>query len=110
MRAIWETYAGWFHHRSTTELYAVPPAAIAADVVAVAGADALLAAARTHLDAGRPVEALHLTDLVLTVEPRPPGGPGAGGRGLPGRCWTPASNFWEAAWLRRSIETARGGQ
>ena len=33
VRAIWETYAGWFHHRSTTELYAVPPAAVATDVV-----------------------------------------------------------------------------
>ena len=26
VRAIWETYAGWFHHRSTTELYEVPAA------------------------------------------------------------------------------------
>ena len=24
VRAIWENYAGWFHHRSTTELYGVP--------------------------------------------------------------------------------------
>ena len=41
VRAIWENYAGWFHHRSTTELYDVPPAAIAPDLVAAAGADAL---------------------------------------------------------------------
>ena len=25
VRAIWENYAGWFHHRSTTELYAPRP-------------------------------------------------------------------------------------
>ena len=34
VRAIWENYAGWFHHRSTTELYDVPPTAVAADLVA----------------------------------------------------------------------------
>jgi alkyl sulfatase BDS1-like metallo-beta-lactamase superfamily hydrolase len=103
VRAIWENYAGWFHHRSTTELYAAPAAAVAADVVAAAGADALLAAARAHLDAGRPVEALHLTDLVLAVTPND-----AAARALAAdasRVLLDASvNFWEAAWLRRSIE------
>ena len=39
VRAIWENYAGWFHHRSTTELYDVPAAAIAPDVVAAAGVE-----------------------------------------------------------------------
>ena len=49
VRAIWENYAGWFHHRSTTELYGVPAAAVASDLVAVAGAGALAAAARERL-------------------------------------------------------------
>jgi len=65
VRAIWEEYAGWFHYRSTTELYAVPERAVHADVVALAGADALVGRAREHVQAGRPVEALHLTDMVL---------------------------------------------
>ena len=69
MRAIWENYAGWFHHRSTTELYDVPPAAVAADLVAAAGAEALVDAARARLDAGEPVAALHLTDIVLAADP-----------------------------------------
>jgi alkyl sulfatase BDS1-like metallo-beta-lactamase superfamily hydrolase len=103
VRAIWESYAGWFHHRSTTELYAVPPAAVAGDVVAAAGTAALLAAARTHLDAGRPVEALHLTDLVLTVTPNDPAASALAADAS--RVLLDASvNFWEAAWLRRSIE------
>ncbi|MFM9013239.1 MAG: MBL fold metallo-hydrolase, partial [Gemmatimonadota bacterium] len=54
VRAIWEHYAGWFHHRSTTELYGVPAAAVAPDIVRAAGADALAAAAADHLAAGRP--------------------------------------------------------
>lgn len=33
VRAIWENDAGWFHHRSTTELYAVPQDAIHEDLV-----------------------------------------------------------------------------
>ena len=69
VRAIWEMYAGWFQHRSTTELYGVAPHSIAGDVVHAAGADALVEAARAHTALGRPVQALHLTDLVLAAEP-----------------------------------------
>lgn len=102
VRAIWETYAGWFHHRSTTELYAVAPSAVSADIVAAAGADALVAASRAHLDAGRPVEALHLTDVVLGAAPEDRGARAVAAEAcavlLDG-----ADNFWEAAWLRRAI-------
>ena len=94
VRAIWEMYAGWFHHRSTTELYSVAPAPIAADVVAAAGADALAEAARAHLAAGRPVQALHLTDLVLAVDPANRGrarSPSTRTR----HCLADTENFWE---------------
>jgi len=103
VRAIWENYAGWFHHRSTTELFGVPPVAVAPDIVTAAGADALLAAARTHLDAGRPVEALHLTDLVLAAEPDLQAARALAAAAT--RTLLAAStNFWETAWLRRSID------
>ncbi len=102
VRAIWENYAGWFHHRSTTELYGVPPSSIAPEVVAAAGADALAAAAQARLAAGEPVAALHLTDLVLAVEP------GHAGARLVASEATRAllddtTNFWESAWLRRAL-------
>ena len=102
VRAIWEMYAGWFHHRATTELYHVPPAAIAGDLVAAAGADQLAQTARAHLDAGRPLEALQLTELVLSVD-------AANG---PARTVAveaheqlleTAENYWERAWLTKSI-------
>jgi alkyl sulfatase BDS1-like metallo-beta-lactamase superfamily hydrolase len=102
VRAIWELYAGWFHHRSTTELYPVAPTAVAADLVAAAGADALVAAARRHLGAGEPLEAVHLTDIVLGVEPD-----NAAARAVAAdahhHLLTRAENFWEAAWLRHTI-------
>jgi alkyl sulfatase BDS1-like metallo-beta-lactamase superfamily hydrolase len=69
VRAIWEEYAGWFHFQSTTELYPVPARAVHRDVVELAGADALVGRAREHARAGRAVEALHLTDMVLSGEP-----------------------------------------
>ena len=103
VRAIWENYAGWFHHRSTTELYGVAPLAVAPDLVAAAGVDPLVAAAQAHLDGGRPVEALQLTDVVLAVDRRH-----AGARAVAlaahEALLADTSNFWESAWLRRSIE------
>jgi glyoxylase-like metal-dependent hydrolase (beta-lactamase superfamily II) len=108
VRAIWELYAGWFHHRSTTELYAVPPDAVAADLVAAAGEEALVAAARGHLADGRPVEALHLTDVVLAARPGHPGAVDvavAAHEALLEDC----DNFWERAWLRRAIDKLGGG-
>lgn len=107
VRAIWEHYAGWFHHRSTTELYAVPATSVAPDVVRAAGADTLVAAAADHVAAGRPVEAIHLTDLVLAAVPDH-----ADARRIAidahGALLEDSRNFWEAAWLRRSI-TKLGG-
>ncbi len=53
VRAIWENYAGWFHHRSTTELYDVPLSSVATDILGAAGATALTDAARSRLGRGR---------------------------------------------------------
>jgi alkyl sulfatase BDS1-like metallo-beta-lactamase superfamily hydrolase len=103
VRAIWENYAGWFHHRSTTELYDVCSAAVAPDLVAAAGGDALAAAARVRLDAGELVAALHLTDIVLAVEPDH--GEARRTAAAATRDLLDAStNFWERAWLRRSLD------
>lgn len=106
VRAIWEMYAGWFQHRSTTELYGVAPDSIAADVVAAAGAEALVDAARAQVAAGRPVQALHLTDLVLKAEPDHPAGRAVAADAhealLAG-----TDNFWKKAWLTKSISELR---
>jgi alkyl sulfatase BDS1-like metallo-beta-lactamase superfamily hydrolase len=102
VRAIWENYAGWFHHRSTTELYGVAPSTVAPDVVAAAGADALVEAARSRLDDGEPVAALHLTDMVLAVEPAHAGARSVAS-GATQALLDESSNFWESAWLRRAL-------
>ena len=107
VRAIWENYSGWFHHRSTTELYDLPPAAVAPDLVAAAGADALIAAARARLDAGEAVAALHLTDIILAAEPGHADG-SAVAADATRALLDDSANFWERAWLHRSLEQLEG--
>jgi alkyl sulfatase BDS1-like metallo-beta-lactamase superfamily hydrolase len=109
VRAIWEMYTGWFQHRSTTELYGVAPLSIAVDVVNAAGPDALVAAARRHVADGRPVEALHLTDLVLAAEP---GYPAARAVAVEAHeaLLGDTENFWVKAWLNNSINELRAAE
>jgi glyoxylase-like metal-dependent hydrolase (beta-lactamase superfamily II) len=102
VRAIYEQYTGWFHHRSTTELYGVPPTAVARDLVSAAGIDALVTAARGRLDRGEPVAALYLTDIVLDVE-RAHRGAIDVAIAAHDLLLHESTNFWESAWLRRSL-------
>lgn len=106
-RAIWENYVGWFHHRSSTELYDVPVSAVAPDIVAAAGVDALTQAAATRVADGEHLEAIHLIELILTSEP---GSERARAIGVEAHEQLAArsSNFWERAWLRRAAEQLRG--
>jgi glyoxylase-like metal-dependent hydrolase (beta-lactamase superfamily II) len=70
IRAIWEEHVGWFRYESTTELYDVPPSSVWSDVVDLAGGTATLTErADAHAAAGRPLHALHLTDIVLAHAP-----------------------------------------
>jgi alkyl sulfatase BDS1-like metallo-beta-lactamase superfamily hydrolase len=105
VRAIWEMYTGWFRHRSTTELYGVAPDSVAVDVVNAAGADALVEAARAHVDT-EPLKAIHLTDLILSAQPEH-----AAARAVAADAHEAllagTENFWEKAWLTKSINELR---
>jgi alkyl sulfatase BDS1-like metallo-beta-lactamase superfamily hydrolase len=105
VRAIWEMYTGWFRHRSTTELYGVAPDSIAADVVNAAGADALVEVARGHV-ANEPLKALHLTDLVLSAQPVHVGARAVAADAHEALL-ADSENFWEKAWLTKSIDELR---
>jgi glyoxylase-like metal-dependent hydrolase (beta-lactamase superfamily II) len=99
VRAIWENYSGWFHHASTTELYPVGFDAVTADVIELAGADALLDRARAHLDAGRPLQAIHLAELLPRDHPRAREVLRQAHEDL----LAGSTNFWESAWLRHQV-------
>ncbi|OBI38380.1 MBL fold metallo-hydrolase [Mycobacterium sp. E2238] len=99
VRAVWENYSGWFHHESTTELYPVGFDSVAPDVVELAGADALVSRARAHLADGRPLQAIHLAELLPSDH--------AGARDVlrdaHEELLAASTNFWETAWLRNQI-------
>ena len=103
VRAVWENYSGWFHHRSTTELYPVGPESVSADLVELAGAAAVVARAVAHLDAGRPLQAIHLAELVTDTHPDHADAR-AVLRTAHQSLLADSVNFWERAWLTRQIE------
>lgn len=70
VKSIWHEYSGWFMYDSTTSLYTVPRSSIDADIVELAGgADKLATRAGEKLNAGKPLQALHLLDVALGAEP-----------------------------------------
>jgi alkyl sulfatase BDS1-like metallo-beta-lactamase superfamily hydrolase len=70
VRAIFEEHVGWFRYESTTELYDVPPSSVWPDLVELVGGTApLVERADAHARDGRPLEALHMTDIVLAHSP-----------------------------------------
>lgn len=102
VRAVWENYSGWFHHRSTTELYPVGFDAVGTDVVELAGADALVGRARAHLAENHPLHAIHLAELVTIGQPDHPGAREVL-REAHESLLEGTTNFWERAWLSRQI-------
>jgi glyoxylase-like metal-dependent hydrolase (beta-lactamase superfamily II) len=109
VRAIWESYAGWFHQSSTTELYPTPVCEVYPDVVALAGGPEIVAdAARERLAGGDAVGAIHLAEMALAAK----------GDSRPALeaflaaheqlfAQRAGENFWETGWLRHQIERAR---
>jgi alkyl sulfatase BDS1-like metallo-beta-lactamase superfamily hydrolase len=104
VRAIWDENAGWFHYADgTTGLYGVPRTAVDADLAALAGTAALVNRARTYVDAGRPLEALHLIDIALAGEPADPASLGVRKSALEILAAGAGSNLSETMWLKAEI-------
>jgi alkyl sulfatase BDS1-like metallo-beta-lactamase superfamily hydrolase len=107
VRAIWENYAGWFHHRSTTELYPVLPSSVHRDLVELAGGvDAVAERAREKLEAGASVEALHLAEVALGATPTHRGALEVS-LAAHERLDAESENFWLTSWIRQQIATLR---
>lgn len=67
VRAIWETYAGWFHQHSTLDLYGAPPEHGAAEIVTMAGGADAVARHAAALAATDPLTAIRLAELTLAA-------------------------------------------
>jgi alkyl sulfatase BDS1-like metallo-beta-lactamase superfamily hydrolase len=108
VRAIWEGYGGWFQFRSATELYDVPPWRVYPEMVELAGGAGVVAGrAQARVQAGEPLEGLHLAEMALAAEP-------SNGQALRAQLAalelllqrSGGENFWEVGWLRHQIEEA----
>jgi len=68
IRGIYEGYVGWFDLNPAT-MYELPASSVYPDVVKLAGGpDAIVKLAMERVQAGQPVEALHLTDIALAAD------------------------------------------
>lgn len=115
IRAIWENYAGWFKHESTTELYSIPPNAIYKDIIELAGADALVERASVKAQGGHREEALHLLDIVLGAEPSHRAATELAIAVhtellAAARTFCTTGNFWLEGWLENRIKLLNGGE
>jgi alkyl sulfatase BDS1-like metallo-beta-lactamase superfamily hydrolase len=68
VRGIYDGYAGWYDMNPVT-MYELPPSSVYPDLVKLAGGpEAIARLALEKVEAGKPVEALHLTDVVLAYD------------------------------------------
>ena len=102
VRAIWEMYAGWFHHHSTTELYAAPYWSVHPDLVALAGGPDRIADAAQAKAETAPLEAIHLAEVALAAAPSHRGALEAS-RAAHRRLLAESTNFWETRWLEHAV-------
>lgn len=103
VRAIWEQYAGWFKHESTTELYGSPRETIDTELVELAGGpDPVATRARSAVDAGDHIRAIHLAECALRADPTH-----QVARGVMLDCHrillAESENFWLSSWLQHQI-------
>lgn len=70
VRGIYDGYAGWYDGNPAS-MYETPPSSVYPDLVKLAGGPEPLAQlALKKIEAGKPVEALHLTDVILAYDPK----------------------------------------
>ncbi len=106
VRGIYDGYAGWYDLNPST-MYELPPSSIYPDLVKLAGADAVVRLAVDKVAAGKPVEALHLTDVVLASDPKNSGALNARIKALE-VLRDRSENFVETGWLEYGIDKAKG--
>jgi glyoxylase-like metal-dependent hydrolase (beta-lactamase superfamily II) len=107
VRAIWETYAGWFHQHSTLDLYGARPEYGAGELVALAGGPDAVASRASALARADALTAVRLAEMVLAVDSQHRGALEAYRSAHTqlldeqGR-----TNFWFVRWLEGEIRSA----
>jgi alkyl sulfatase BDS1-like metallo-beta-lactamase superfamily hydrolase len=106
VRGIYDGYAGWYDTNPAT-MYELPPSSVYPDLVQLAGGpEPVVQLALEKLKADKPVEALHLTDVVLASDQKNRAALTARIKALEylqKRC----ENFVEEGWLENGITKAK---
>jgi len=106
VRGIYDGYAGWFDMNPST-MYELPPSSVYPDLVKLAGGpEPLVRLALEKLEAGKPVEALHLTDVVLAYDQNNNAALGARLKALD-YLRERTENYVESGWLDYGIRKAK---
>ena len=106
VRGIYDGYAGWFDTNPTT-MYGLPAKSVYPDLVKLAGGpEPLVRLALEKVEAGKPVEGLHLTDVVLAYDPKHAGALNARIKALEALQKT-CENYVEEGWLEYGIAKAK---
>jgi alkyl sulfatase BDS1-like metallo-beta-lactamase superfamily hydrolase len=106
VRGIYDGYAGWFDANPTT-MYESPPASVYPDLVTLAGGpEPLVRLAVEKVQAGKSVEALHLTDVVLAYDQKNSAALNARIKALEA-LQKSCENFVEEGWLEYGIAKAK---
>ncbi len=106
VRAIWHEYTGWFDPaRGTTDLYGLPPSSVAPALVELAGGvDKLVQRASQFVEDGLPLEALHMLEIALAVEPSSGSGRDVKREALQTLLQQVGDrNLWERMWISAEI-------
>lgn len=106
VRGIYDGYAGWFDTNPST-MYQQPPSSVYPELVKLAGGpEPVTRLALEKLNAGKPVEALHLTDVVLASDPHNSAALDARLKALT-YLRERTENFIEAGWLEYGIRKTK---
>ncbi len=106
VRGIYDGYAGWYDANPST-MYELPPSSVYPDLVKLAGGpDAVVRLALEKIEAGKLVEALHLTDVVLESDPKNTGALNARIKALE-VLRDRSQNYVESSWLDYGISKAK---
>jgi alkyl sulfatase BDS1-like metallo-beta-lactamase superfamily hydrolase len=106
VRATWHEYTGFFDPaEGTTDLYGVPRSSVAGDLVRLAGGPGpIVRQAETYVAEGKPLEALHLLDIVTAAAPDDDGARTVKRAALELlQAQAGGKNLWERMWIGSEI-------
>jgi alkyl sulfatase BDS1-like metallo-beta-lactamase superfamily hydrolase len=106
VRGIYDGYAGWYDGNPSS-MYEEPPSSVYPDLVKLAGGpERITQLALEKLAAGKPVEALHLTDVVLASDAKNAAALNARIKAFE-KLQESCENVVEDGWLRYGIRKAK---